>query len=421
MTGGFGDSVYVGRPQGLEDADCEDAFLVDFAGDVAAAEVREQRRDGRVCHIVAERWRPIGDDFGQQLLNRRFAARLLAGPPKRVCLPQVHGATIDIAKLAALFGVAVELGHPEIEPCAGRPAAWWSGVERLCAEVGGGGGQPGPVRGYEAYAFSQRDHALLYDMQRPLVRHFKACSSVLDIGCGTGLFLEALNRAGHRAVGVERNALSARYARGLGHEVFEQGAFEYLDGTERRFDGVYCSHFVEHLPIDAVEGLIARIATVLSPGGCAVFVFPDPESIRSQLLGFWRDPEHVRFYHPDLVAMIGAMYGLECEFNSQKVPGRRVVPFAMEPPLEARPENPASCEAGEAERNAGIAQRLCKWFGIGSARLRALEVQVKALEARLARAERREQESADAIRRLWEVNQTWAWDDNAILRLRKST
>jgi hypothetical protein len=52
------------------------------------------------------------------------------------------------------------------------------------------------------------------------------------------------------------------------------------------------------------------LVRAVEPGGTVVLVFPDPESIRSQLLGFWRDPEHVRFYHPDLIELMARAHGL---------------------------------------------------------------------------------------------------------------
>ncbi|MCB1886654.1 MAG: methyltransferase domain-containing protein [Rhodocyclaceae bacterium] len=422
MSKPFLESVYVGPPDRFPESGCEDAFLIDFAQDLGDKDIRVESVNGRDCHWVSRRWQDISDDFGQQLLNRPFAARLLGRAPSRVVVGGVSGASLDLAKLAALFGAEVRLGAcPTLKP-GSRSARWLEEVERLCGPSPQPPEDDSSAAGYEHYAFSQRDHALLYEMQRPLVRHFHGCRSVLDVGCGTGLFLEALHREGIAATGVERNALSARYAQTLGHEVIQSGAFEFLTETGRRFDGVYCSHFVEHLPIEAVEQLVSQISGVLSPGGCAVFAFPDPESIRSQLLGFWRDPEHVRFYHPDLIAMIGAMHGLECEFHSHRIPGRRIVPFSMTPPPELAVAT-STAEAGEpfaAEPpGRGLLGRWLHRAGLGGARIRALEGAVSDLARRLERAERREAALRGAVAQLWDVNQTWAWDDNAVLRLRK--
>lgn len=419
--------LWVGCPASPTRDSAAVSFLFDFQAGVSESEygLRAIEGGGQV-HLVAPRWRRIGDDFGQQLLNRPFAQLLLKARPGKVVVDLVCGATLDLIRLALLFGARVEHAAPlpEVLPEPGTRAHAW--VERILAEAGCTTRTPveNPLSqvqcGYEAYAFGQRDHALLYRMQAPLAAHFSGCRLVLDVGCGTGLFLEVLARAGIESLGVERNPLSARYAAGLGHRVVEQGAFEFLETTRERFDGVYCSHFVEHLPTEAVERLIALLAGVLQPGGVALLVFPDPESIRSQLLGFWRDPEHVRFYHPDLIALIGSIHGLECEFHSQRVPGRRVVSFELEPPLPPRVPTPIPAEAPVSAAG-GVWDRILNCCGLAAGvRLKALENAVDRLQSQLRLAEQQLDAQDAVLRRLWEVNQTWAWEDNAVLRLRKT-
>jgi hypothetical protein len=51
-----------------------------------------------------------------------------------------------------------------------------------------------------------------------------------------------------------------------------------------------------------------------------VAVFPNPESVRMQLSGFWKDPEHVRFYHADLIGAVCAHYGLGVIGGSEEEP-----------------------------------------------------------------------------------------------------
>ncbi len=45
--------------------------------------------------------------------------------------------------------------------------------------------------------------------------------------------------------------------------------------------------------------------------------------------------------------------------------------------------------------------------------------QLRAQAEYTARLQQRVDELEGAVRSLWAVNQTWAWDDNAVLRLRK--
>jgi O-antigen chain-terminating methyltransferase len=383
------------------------------------------------CECGGE-WLALRAVFGPFEVNSRFVASLLTHRPARVLIERLAGVSLDLARIAHALGFAVAVRLPAMEDCfpalAGDPLRRrWVGGALHCAsdllaplpaadEAGWRAVFPGlpaaasvppacpasgaaAVFGYEAYALGRRDHALLFTMQEEFAAHFSGCEAVVDAGCGTGVFLEILARRGIAAVGVERNQVSARYARSLGHTVFEADALDWLETHPASCDGLYCSHFIEHLPAAGAERLLAAVAGALRPGGVALFVFPDPESIRSQLFGFWRDPEHVRFYHPELVAMLAEIHGLALEYDSSRdhsrQPGRRVAPFAFEPPL------PVAADASPRPW-----ARLLRRLGIApSSDLAAARARADALE--------------ETVRQLWTVNQTWAWDDNAVLRLRK--
>lgn len=378
--------------------------------------------------VLDPEWRGIRGAFVPHELSRAFFSVVFAERPDCVVIESVSGASLECARIAAALGLAVAIRLPGATRLAGVDAeGWrWFGATLAAADVlyrdaesvdertlrselpglgpvlpalpaGLGGARvPSSGFGYEVYAVQRRDHRLLYAMQEPLVAHFAGCARVLDLGCGTGVFLEALRRAGSVATGIERNEFSGRYARALGHEVVCDDALRVLESASGEWDGIYCSHFIEHLPFEAAERLIAATARSLRPGGVALFVFPDPESIRSQLLGFWRDPEHVRFYHPELVATLAERYGLVVEYDSQRSEGRKVVPFGMQPPPCVPEGAPATW-----------VERLLRRIGV---------VPFERFQMANARIERLEH----AVEQLWAVNQTWAWDDNAVLRFRRT-
>lgn len=409
---------------------------------------------------VHPRWRSFAADFQQQLANRYFTDELLAQRPDVIAIDALNGASMDMARIGALLGYPVLIRVPALALPAPESRAWrWlhdaltlstgiyssgradvdavfratfpahamslhSDVSQALAALPPGEGGAG-VFGYAHYAFGLRDHGLLYRMQQSLVGHFEGCANVLEVACGPAVFLEILRERGIVARGVERNPASVRYARGLGFEVDEADALEYLEGAPERFDGIYCSHFVEHLDAGSVDRLIGLISNALRPGGMALFVFPDPESIRSQLLGFWRDPEHVRFYHPDLIELMCRGKGLDTEFHSHRVDGRVVVPFAYGPPLT--PADAIEPELAAFERQGrvgGRLERLLARFGwVHPAALKRLEhafdMHLAAQREYTARLQARVDELEGAVRRLWAVNKTWAWDDNAVIRVRK--
>jgi O-antigen chain-terminating methyltransferase len=195
-------------------------------------------------------------------------------------------------------------------------------------------------------------------------------------------------RKGLRAEGIDSNDASIRYAGSLGLNVRCVDVREGLRAVDSEYDAIHCAHLAEHMAPAELAETMGSVYRALKPGGRAVFVFPDPESIRSQLLGFWRDPTHVRFYHPDIVESMARAAGLLLEFNSPKQEARRVVPFSFEPPEEEQSRVDSDSASGEAES--------------------ALLKRLGALEQRVAVQER-------WIRQLWAVNQTWAWADDAVL------
>lgn len=342
-------------------------------------------------------WQALGARFAPFDIVGPFVKRLLAQSPTAVRFTGASAVSADLARIASALGFACEAPALLAHPGTGLDAEglrWLRALQTLLS-------QPTPPRqagfGYETYAFGMRDHALLQAMQAGMVPHFEGCQRVLDVGCGTGMFVDLLLRHGLNARGVERNRQSAAYARALGLDVEIEDALAHLETSPQAYDGLYCSHFVEHLPMDAVERLVRLCAGALQPGGVAVFTFPDPESIRSQLLGFWRDPEHVRFYHPEIIEVLALAQGLALEFSSQRQPGRRVVGFSLTPPEAPAVPAPAP----------GPWQRLLERCGIATQH--ALQT------------ERRQREQVERwVRQLWDVNQTWAWDDNVVLRFRKT-
>lgn len=159
---------------------------------------------------------------------------------------------------------------------------------------------------YSDYDSSVRLHSpesreLLTKQFAWFVRYFKDCDKVLDVACGEGLFLDVLSEAGIPAVGVDADAGAVRSSLSRGHTVVEQDVIEYLNSTADRFNGIFCSHLIEHLPFDQVLRLIHGISNRILADGIFVLAFPNPRSLRAHLRQFWVDPQHVRFYDGSLI------------------------------------------------------------------------------------------------------------------------
>ncbi|MHB9022144.1 MAG: class I SAM-dependent methyltransferase [Halothiobacillus sp.] len=407
---------------------------------------------------LADEYRAIRGEFEEQVLNRVFTELFLRVRPQFVFISLVCGASLDLIRLARIFGATVIVQMPaaaQIPVQDSRAYSWfvaalssadalvcgldqkniaenwmpkqWLGdllsPDQICAWIAGRHSdlaqKPHRTFNYGIYEFGMRDHALLREMQQGAVSFFRESQFVLDLACGAGIFLDLLTESGIKAEGVERNPDLVRYARDIGFCVHEADAFEYLKtlGEEpKKYDGIHCSHFIEHLPIAAVEELIQLLYAALADGGVLVLIFPDPESIRSQLLGFWRDPEHVRFYHPELVEIMARAVGFEPVYSNQRVKPRDVISFPMH-----MSSWPTTVPSGDVVQ-ASIPARPRWWqrmLNLPAPKDESLLLANEELRRRIQVLEARSQMSEQVANTLWTVNQTWAWDDNATLCLRK--
>ena len=131
--------------------------------------------------------------------------------------------------------------------------------------------------------------------------------NVLDVGCATGYLGEVLRARGCIVTGVELDREAAEIASSkLGRLVV--GDIVTLDLVEtfgpERFDVVVLGDVIEHVVDPA--GLLARVATLLVPGGSVVISTPNVAhgALRLALLqGRWRyrdlgllDRTHLRFF-----------------------------------------------------------------------------------------------------------------------------
>lgn len=132
----------------------------------------------------------------------------------------------------------------------------------------------------------------------PVLRRVPNHRSALEIGTGTGVFLDQLARAGFsELVGVEPSVAAIEAAPPQRQGWIRQGIFREADFEPGSFDLVCCFMTMEHVADPA--DVAAAAFRLLRPGGAFVTVTHDYESVVNRLLGRRSpiiDVEHMQLF-----------------------------------------------------------------------------------------------------------------------------
>lgn len=137
--------------------------------------------------------------------------------------------------------------------------------------------------------FATHDRRVFFDIAR---KYLYGCEKILDLGSGSGRFIEFLGRDDIYA--LDRNEISVNKLRNLTRNAV-QAVLPNIPFLENYFDGVHASHILEHLCPDDFYHTLKEIDRVLKGGGILV--------ISSPLLwdGFHDDLSHIKPYPPQIL------------------------------------------------------------------------------------------------------------------------
>jgi len=114
---------------------------------------------------------------------------------------------------------------------------------------------------------------------------------VLDVGCGGGLLCEAMAKRGANVTGIDLGETTLEVANlhalesQLNIRYLRQSVEQHAQTQAGEYDVITCLEMLEHVPDPA--GVISTIATLLKPGGQAVFstLNRNPKSYALAILG----------------------------------------------------------------------------------------------------------------------------------------
>lgn len=129
---------------------------------------------------------------------------------------------------------------------------------------------------------------------------------VLEVGCGRGHLLRALQEEGAHALGVDVNPQAIAQGVADGMSVAQADALPFPDET---FDVLVSVHTIEHLP--DLDAALTEMVRVVRPGGRLLLIYP-----AEPIMGLWAVPTATILYRNPLKAR---------QVHCQKVTPRRLV------------------------------------------------------------------------------------------------
>jgi len=136
-----------------------------------------------------------------------------------------------------------------------------------------GGGLPKPVVGLL--------HRLAYG---PALRLAKPGARVLEIGCGSGVFVELLGARGCEVHAMDASPEALRLAAERSpRAVFHEGVLEAQRFPAAHFDVIWSFHVLEH--VEDPSAFLAEARRILKPGGVLLLRVPNAGSLEAALSG----------------------------------------------------------------------------------------------------------------------------------------
>ena len=145
-----------------------------------------------------------------------------------------------------------------------------------------------------------------------LINRLQRGGRLLDVGCGTGIFLGEVIRDPHwQAMGIEPTEYAANYARqALGVEIL-QSTLDQVSLPEGSFDVVTMWDVLEHLPRPVAD--LRKAYRLVRKGGWLILQIPNLESVGARVFGShwvgWDLPRHLHLFPRTILETMLASIG----------------------------------------------------------------------------------------------------------------
>ncbi len=139
----------------------------------------------------------------------------------------------------------------------------------------------------------------------PFFQEAGKTTDILDLGCGSGDWLDLLRDEGLQARGVEINTVMVAACRDRQLDVVNGDMLAFLRGLpDSCMNVVTAFHLVEHITFETMLELLEEVRRVLRPGGLVMLETPSPENLVVAACNFYSDPTHHKPVYPHTLTFI---------------------------------------------------------------------------------------------------------------------
>lgn len=120
-------------------------------------------------------------------------------------------------------------------------------------------------------------------------------SKILDLGCGWGrfiFFLKSLNYTNVTGLDMSPQEIDLCKDMFPAYKFIESDIFSYIKNTKDKYDLIYLSHVLEHIPKKRLFELLMGLKKILTNKGVIIVIVPNSSAYFNSLVGRYADITH---------------------------------------------------------------------------------------------------------------------------------
>ena len=146
--------------------------------------------------------------------------------------------------------------------------------------------------------------------KRKLIEKLSLNKRLLDVGCGTGHFIDYCQQHGWQVNGVEPNDIARTQAEDKTKIIIQHDLSEIVDSS---FEVITLWHVLEHL--SDLEQTMNQLKSLLAPGGVLIIAVPNFDAYEATVFDeYWAAydvPRHLYHFNRKALAQLSKKHGLK--------------------------------------------------------------------------------------------------------------